>query len=142
MIRAVQHAFLVFWLMMNCHGNHTKTITFKIAKNTGILGKMRYLLNRGTALSLYYTMIFPFIRYCNIIWACTHTKLLSIYHLQKHSVWTISSAGVRDHSTPLFNADTWIYHRRCLKQNKLAAPTEATQTDTCIQTHIYRWILC
>lgn len=69
----------------------------------GILGKISFLMNRSTALSLYYTISLPFSSYCNITWASTHhIQLPSFHRLQKYSVRITSSAGFRDHSGPLF----------------------------------------
>ena len=48
---------------------HISLITSKIAKNIGIIGKICYLLNTTVSLNLYYSMVYPFISYCNIAWA-------------------------------------------------------------------------
>lgn len=78
-------------------------ITSKIAKNIGIMGKNRYLLNSTVSLNLYYSMIYPFISYCNIAWASTHpTKLEPILCLQKRAVRIITLSAPRSHSLPLF----------------------------------------
>lgn len=86
-----------------CWKLHISKISSKIARNIGILSKMRYCLNRKTTLMLYDSLIYPYINYCNIIWASTHpTKLYSIYLLQKRCVRIISHAPYLAHSQPLF----------------------------------------
>lgn len=54
--------------------------TSKIAKNNGLISHL-------VSLSLYYSMIYPFISYSNIAWASTHqTKLQPIMRLQTRAV--------------------------------------------------------
>ena len=48
-------------------------------------------------------MIYPYINYCNIVWASTHqTKLEPIYRLQKRALRIISCVHPRHSSQPLF----------------------------------------
>ena len=49
-------------------------------------------------------MIYPYINYCNIVWASTHqTKLEPLYRLQKRAVRTICCVHPRHSSQPLFS---------------------------------------
>ena len=82
---------------------HISLISSKIAKTIGIIGKICYLLNTKVSLNLYYSMIYPFISYCNIAWASTHqTKLQPIFKLQKRAMRIIALSAPRSHSLPLF----------------------------------------
>ena len=51
---------------------HINYICNKIAKSVGIIYRSRYLLSSATRLSLYYTLIYPYLTYCNIVWSSMH----------------------------------------------------------------------
>lgn len=55
----------------------------KIGKMTGIIGKARYYLPRKCLLTLY-TVVYPYLSYCNITWTSTYpTRLFKdIFKLQ------------------------------------------------------------
>ena len=54
-------------------------------------------------LTLYYALIYPYLTYCNLIWASTYvTNLQRIYLLQKRAVRAISEADYKASSKPLF----------------------------------------
>jgi len=64
--------------------NHIEQIALKIAKNIGILKRISYLLPKNIMLTLYYSMIYPYIAYCNMIWASNYnSRLHRINVLQK-----------------------------------------------------------
>ena len=84
--------------------SHIISISSKIAKSIGILRKIRHLISSEVATLLYYSMIYPYINYCNIVWASTHqTKLEPLYRLQKRAVRTICCVHPRHSSQPLFS---------------------------------------
>ena len=68
--------------------------------------KASFYLNHNSLLSLYYTLIFPYPTYSNLIWASTYVTNLQclqrIYLLQKRTVRLISKADYRAPSKPLF----------------------------------------
>lgn len=83
---------------------HINNISTKIAKNIGVINKLKSLLPRRILLSLYYTMIFPYLSYCNIVWASTYpSRLKRIITLQKRIVRIITSSHYREHTQPLFS---------------------------------------
>ena len=47
--------------------NHITLISNKIAKNIGVIRRIRHLVSRKIHINLYYTMIYPYISYCNIV---------------------------------------------------------------------------
>ena len=82
---------------------HISHITSKVARGIGIIIKARKFLPRDAILSLYYSFIYPYLTYCNLIWgnACaTHLERLKI--LQKKAVRIIAGVTPRTHSDPLF----------------------------------------
>ena len=75
----------------------------KITKSTGLIYKASFYLNHNSLLSLYYALVFPYLTYCNLIWASTYvTNLQRIYLLQNRTVGLISKADYRAPSKPLF----------------------------------------
>jgi len=84
--------------------NHINVLCNKMAKGIGILKKVRYKLDRKTLINLYYTFIFPYLTYCNIIWgssAKVHVNRLLV--LQKRILRIIYNVDIRQSSKPLFH---------------------------------------
>ena len=56
---------------------HISLITNKISKNTGIMFKVGQFLTKETTKALYYSLVYPCIHYCNVIWAHNYpTRLI------------------------------------------------------------------
>ena len=56
----------------------------KVAKRIVIIRKVRHIINRKTLVNLYYTFIFPYLSYCNIVWdRAANVYLSRIFLLQK-----------------------------------------------------------
>ena len=54
-------------------------------------------------LSLYYTLIYPYLSYCNIVWSSTYnTHLNRIFTLQKSAIHALSKSKYHAHTAPLF----------------------------------------
>ena len=84
--------------------DHISHICKKISKSVGIIYRSRFYLSTKTKLSLYYTLIYPYITYCNIAWSSTYvTNVNRIFYLQKRAVRAITNSSFRAHSTPLFS---------------------------------------
>ena len=82
---------------------HINYICNKIAKSVGIIYRSRYLLSSATRLSLYNTLIYPYLTYCNIVWSSTFvTNLNRILFSQKRVVHILTNSEYRAHSDPLF----------------------------------------
>ena len=70
----------------------------------GIIFRSRFFLSSTTKLTLYYTLIYPYIVYCNCAWSSTYVSNLNrIYYLQKRAVQAITNSDYRAHSAPLFS---------------------------------------
>lgn len=82
---------------------HINNIEKKIAKNIGILSKVAYLLPANVLKNLYYTLIYPYLAYCNVCWASTYpTSLDRLFKLQKRAVRVITKSSFIAHTSPLF----------------------------------------
>ena len=84
--------------------DHIKYVVQKISKGIGIIIKARKYFNQDTLLSLYNTMVLPFISYCIHVWGkAANTHIGKIHILQKKIVRIISGVPSRTHSQPLFD---------------------------------------
>ena len=83
---------------------HINYICTKISiYSIGLLYKARFYLPSNSLLSLYYTLIYPYLTYCNLVWASTYVSYLQrIYLLQKSVVRSITKADSKAPSKPLF----------------------------------------
>ena len=69
-----------------------------------MLFRSRFYLSSKTKLTLYYSLIYRYITYCNSTWSSTYiTNLNRIYCLQKRAVRAITNSDYRAHSAPLFS---------------------------------------
>ena len=83
--------------------SHINYISKKISKSIGIIYKLSKYLNRNTLISLYYSLIYPYMIYCNEVWGLgytTHKRKLLI--LQKRALRIICGKLRDDHSNPLY----------------------------------------
>ena len=53
---------------------HINHVAQKVSKTIGIISKARFLLSSKSLLSLYYTLVYPYLNYCNIAW-CSTTRI-------------------------------------------------------------------
>ena len=58
--------------------DHIHYISSKIAKNTGILARIRYFIDKETALTIYNSLIHSYINYCSGIWATNYRLLVAM----------------------------------------------------------------
>ena len=79
--------------------SHINYIANKISKVIGAIKKASKVLNRETLLSLYSSLIDPYIQYCNLIWGnAPKTHLNRILILQKWALRIAYGLGPRDHT--------------------------------------------
>ena len=83
--------------------SHINYVCKKISKSIGIIYRSRSELSTKTKLSLCYTLFYPYLSYCNIVWSSTYvTSLNRILLLQKRALRAITNSDYRAHSVPLF----------------------------------------
>ena len=95
----------------------------------GILRKVCPLIHSSAYLTLYYSFLFPFINYCNIVWAATYpTYLNKLRVIQKKYLRFISHSNRYAPSAPLF------------KKYKVLPIDKVNVYQTCLLMHkfIYR----
>src|SRR6218665_3699619 len=67
---------------------HIKTISNKITKNVGIIARSSHLLPLTIRIKLYYFLIFPYLSYCNVVWASNYESRLSRLFKSPQSDWS------------------------------------------------------
>ena len=69
-----------------------------------IIAKARFYLSSQTLMTLYYSLVYPFLTYCNVAWSSTYcSNLHCIYLLQKCLVRLITKAHYLEKTAPLFS---------------------------------------
>ena len=82
---------------------HINHICKKVSKPTGVIYRSRFLLSMKTKLSLYYTLIYPYLTYCNVVWSSTYvTNVKRLFLIQKRLVRALTNADFTAHTAPLF----------------------------------------
>ncbi len=82
---------------------HINYVCKKISKSIGVIYRARFNLSKSTKLSLYYTLIYPYLIYCNTIWSSTYvSNLKRLQILQKRIVRLLTSSSFLAHTAPLF----------------------------------------
>ena len=65
--------------------------------------RVRFLLDKDSLLTLYYSLFYPHLTYCCEIWAnTTKTKLQVLFIKQKRAIRIINNVGFYDHTNGLF----------------------------------------
>ena len=82
---------------------HTAEISKKISKSLGILNRLKFILPRKILVTLYLTMIHPYLIYCTIVWGGASLLALNkLICLQKRALRLITCSYFRARSNPLF----------------------------------------
>src|SRR5688572_8846091 len=98
------HAYLGVHIDQHLKWNtHILEITKKISKNIGIIRRIAYLLPPRIVNNLYFTLIYPYLTYCNFIWTSTYnTHLTNLRVIQKKAIRLITGSAVNSHTRPLY----------------------------------------
>jgi len=77
--------------------DHINTITKKVSRAIGVIGRIKYRLTKRTLMLLYDTLVLSQLTYCNVVWASTYkTSLSKLYILQKKALRLCSSTSVKN----------------------------------------------
>ena len=87
-------------LTWNIHISH---IASKVSKNVGILSRIAYLLPIRLRLNLYYSLVHPYLSYCNMVWASNYaSRLKRLVLLQNKAVRIISWSFTYESTAQIF----------------------------------------
>jgi len=82
---------------------HIKFIRNKLNSSIFAMKRVKYILSSNHLLTLYYSLIYPYLDYGISLWGTTHkTYTNQIKVMQKKSIRIISNAKYNDHSDPIF----------------------------------------
>jgi hypothetical protein len=83
---------------------HIAHICKTLAKCVGIMYKIRNYIDINTSITLYYTLFYPYLTYCNIVWGNTYKSYLQpVVLLQKKIIRVIAGNRIYlEHTDPLF----------------------------------------
>ena len=104
-----------------CWDAHIKHISNKMSKSVAILKILKHTFPTSALKTIYHSLIYPYLNYCNLIWgsaASTHLESLTL--IQKKCIRNICKVGYYDHTEPLFNEQKIltvpkIYNYNCAK---------------------------
>ena len=66
------------------------------------MNRLKYFVPKNILLTLYNSIILPYLNYAVLTWGSTTLYLNKLFMLQKKAVRIINNAGYLDHTTPLF----------------------------------------
>ena len=81
--------------------DHISYLCKQISKSIGMLFRSHFYLSSKTKLTLYYSLIYLYITYCNSTWSSTYVTNLPVN--RKTAVRAIANSDYRAHSAPLFS---------------------------------------
>ena len=83
--------------------HHIDSICKTISRNIGVINKLKYFIPCRTLLTLYHTLILPYINYGITAWGCaTQAQIHRILLLQKKALRIIFQTQFRAHTDILF----------------------------------------
>ena len=84
---------------------HCQYISGKISRSLGVFYRIRNNLDLQCLKMLYYSLIHPYLFYCNLVWGnARFTHINPVFVLQKRSMRIIFYTSFRSPSNPLFNS--------------------------------------
>ena len=93
---------------------HINFVCTKISKTIGMLYKAWFYVTRKSLLSLYLSLVYPYLTYHNVAWSSTYpTNINRIYLLQKRIVRTICAADHRAPGKPLIQNLAFLKFMAC-----------------------------
>jgi hypothetical protein len=82
--------------------SHAALISSKVAKNVGVINRIKHLLNKAALKTLYYSLIYSHLTYCILLWGNASINALhNIEVLQKRAIRAISGNGFLAHTNPI-----------------------------------------
>ena len=82
---------------------HCEHISSKISKSIGVLFRLKQFIPQDLLLNLYYSLVYPYFIYCNIVWSNTFScHKRNLITLQKRAVRLINNVPIDYHTNDLF----------------------------------------
>ena len=106
----LQKSFCVKYLgvYIDCHltwHDHIDYICGKISKNINIMVKLKHYVSKATLISVYYSLIYPYLTYACTLWGNNYNAPLSqIVKLQNKAVRVINDVPLMESITPHYTS--------------------------------------
>ena len=82
---------------------HVAHVANKISKSIGIIRRASPYPQKSSLRTLYFSMIYPYLQYCSLVWLSTYPANLSrLVVLQKRVVRIINKSDFLAHTSPIF----------------------------------------
>ena len=82
---------------------HITNVALKVSKTVGVMYKASFRLSKRSLITLYYSLLYPYLQYCVSVWGSTYPSNLSrIFMLQKRAVRIITKESFDAHTDPIF----------------------------------------
>ena len=88
---------------------HIELVKTKVSKGVFLLNRAKHVLKTDAMLTLYNSIVLPYMNYCCELWGSTYkSRLHGIVMLQKRAIRIIHGAQYRDHTSKLFQKSSVI----------------------------------
>ena len=85
--------------------DHIKVICKKIAKNIGIMSKLRHYLDLDSLRKVYFSLIYPYLQYGIVTWGNTYESRLNQLHVLNNKVLRIITfSDFKAHAPPIYKS--------------------------------------
>ena len=83
--------------------DHIDIIACKISRTIGVISKSKFFISETSLIKLYYSLVYPYLYYGNIVWGSAYKSNLSrLKVLQKRIIRIITKSPFDAHTAPLF----------------------------------------
>ena len=90
-------------VILDEHLSWKSHVSRQVSKFIGIMFKASFCLNKSSLLTLYYSLIYPYLLYCKNVWASTYqSNLKRLITLQKRVIRIMTRSAFDTHPEPLF----------------------------------------
>ena len=87
--------------------SHISYVSSKVSKSIGIICRLKFLLNKSTLKTLYFSLVYPYLFYGAIIWGNTYnSRLERLRILQKKIIRIITNSPYLAHTNPLYSSES------------------------------------
>ena len=83
--------------------NHLDAVCAKLSRSVGVIFRLKFILPERVLITLYNSIILPYLTYCNVAWGNTFKSYLDKLRVwQKKAIRLITNSYYRHPSSPLF----------------------------------------
>jgi hypothetical protein len=82
---------------------HIFHVARKMSKSIGIVKRASFCLSSNSLITLYYSLVYPYMQYCILVWGSTYpSNLYRIVLLQKRIIRIVDKSAYDAHTEPIF----------------------------------------